>query len=445
MRQGDSEPAVCPLQTPAKRRNTWALWLAVAALAAAVQALNLLHVARAQGCDSALLRCSEGLAAFSTPDTRSYIEVGRSILHQGFLASDTTTRPAGYPLVLAASMRFFASPLPALWLNPLLAGAAAMAIAWLAVCFTGKPGAGLAAGLLFASWPNVYQWSTLLLTDTPHAFLAVCAFAATVRWRDTESPGWAFAAGVAWLATQSLRPSFLALPLLLPLLLWKKKSGRYLALSVAVWLASCIAPSFQLIQNELRHGALLPAQAPHSLATLQCYASSRLRAELGEGRFGELRDRCLDAKRLDPQASAKRELDYLLSKPGAAASSYADEIIRQLLWPLKPYYYPRQAGFHPTWWRLGSGFMALYWLAASAGWLLLLRRSPRVALFLGGVAAMILLPAGLTHAVGARIRFPLDLLFLPVAVLAATQAGARLIRTLQRSRGAKGQRDPLSE
>jgi hypothetical protein len=428
---------------PAKPRSRWALWLTVATVAAASQAINLLHVARAQGCDSAALRCSERLADFATPDTRSYVGVARSIRDQGFLAGNFTQRQAGYPLVLAASLLLFASPLPALWLNPLLAAAAAIAIAWLAASFTGKQGAGLAAGLLFACWPNSYQWSPLLLTDTPHALLAVCAFAATLRWRASEGSGSALAAGAAWLATQSLRPTFLALPLLLPLLLWKRSNRRYLALSLAIWLASCIAPAFQLIQNELRHGELLPAQAPHSLATLQCYASSRLRAEFGEGGFGELRNRCMDAKRLDPQATTRRERDYLLSRPGAAASSYAGEIITQMLWPLRPYYYPRQASFYPPWWWLGSGFMALYWLAAVGGWLLLLRGRRRDALFLAGVAAMILIPAGVTHWVGARIRFPLDLLFLPVVVLAATEWGTGLVTQWRLRRGAKRETDPV--
>jgi len=414
------EPGVCPQQAPAKPRNAWALWLAVATLAAGAQAFNLLHVARAQGCDSPLLRCEERLAAFSTPDSRSYVELGRSIQRQGFLASDYSKRPAGYPLALAASMQFLASPLPVLWLNVLLAAAAAIAIAWLTAFFSGKSGAGIAAALLFVAWPNLYQWSPLLLTDTPHALLAVCAFAATLRWRQSEKSRWAFAAGATWLATQSLRPTLLAVPALLPLLLWKRGGRRYLALSSAVWLASCVAPGFQLIQNEARHGALLPAQAPHSLATLQCYASSRLRAEMGEGSFQRLRDRCLEAKRKDPEATARVELDYLISRPGAAAGSYLGEILNQLLHPARPFYYPRQADFHPRWWRLDAGFMFFYWMLATGGWLLLARRNPRDALFLAGLAGMILLPAGLTHAVGARIRFPLDLLCLPLVVLAAT-------------------------
>ena len=127
----------------------------------------------------------------------------------------------------------------------------------------------------------------------------------------------------------------------------------------------------------------MPSESPQSFATLQCYASSRLRAELGEGRFHELRDRCLEAKRLDPQRTAERERDFLLTRPVAAASSYTQEIFRQLLWPLKPYYYPRQASFYPRWWFFDQGFMTLYWLTASVGWLLLLRENPRDALFLG--------------------------------------------------------------
>ena len=119
------DPGVCPQERPAKSQNPWLLWLAVAALAAGAQALNLLHAATEQGCDSALLRCNEGIAPFSTPDTRSYVELGQSIRQQGFLTSDYTARPAGYPLVLAISLLLFASPLPALWLNALLAGVAA--------------------------------------------------------------------------------------------------------------------------------------------------------------------------------------------------------------------------------------------------------------------------------------------------------------------------------
>ena len=438
------DPGVCSQETPARRQNPWALWLAVAALAAGAQALNLLHAASEQGCDPTLLRCSEGIEPFSTADTDSYLELARSIRLQGFFTSDYTTRPAGYPLMLATSLLLTGKPLPALWLNVILAGLAGLAVAWLAVRFTGNKAAGIAAALLFACWPNVYQWSPLLLSDTPHAFLAVCAFAATLRWRDTARSRWALLAGAAWLATQALRPTFMAVPVLLPLLLWKRGGRRYLALSVVVWLTSFIAPGFQLIQNEMRHGELFPAESPQSFVTLQCYASSRLRAELEDASFEESRDGCLEAKRIDPHATAARELDYLLSRPAPATVSYALEIFRQLRAPLRPFYYKRQAESYPSWWRLGRGFMAFYWLTAGAGWLLLLRRDRRTALFLAGLAAMVLLPAGLTHWVGARIRFPLDLLFLPVAVLTATLAVTRLLQVSKRLGRTKGKEDPVS-
>ena len=362
------------------------------------------------GCESIGLVCPVTKPVPAAPDTRSYVEVAQQIRERGVLGADYYHRTPGYPLLLALSLALTDEPTPALWIGPLLAGIAAAAIAWIAGLLTGRVGGALAAGLLFCVWLNAYQYVPVLTTDATHGFLAVTAVAATLWWRDAEkAPVAAFAAGL-WMAVQSLRHTFFALPALLPFLLWKRRASRaYLGLSLAIWVSTCVVPSFVVGSNWVRHGRLLPAQA--------CYAVPRLKQEMGVGEFRSLRARCIRRYRVDPVAQSRRDWQYLLDRPGPAAKSFAREIKIQMLYPVRPFNHRSLERLYPSWTETHPSVITALWLASAGGLPILARRMLPVALFLGLALALVMLPAANVHAVGARIRFPMDLFFLPVAVV----------------------------
>ena len=61
--------------------------------------------------------------------------------------------------------------------------------------------------------------------------------------------------------------------------------------------------------------------------------------------------------------------------------------------------------------------MAFYWFCAFAGLLITVHRSYGLVLFLVLVFLAVMFPASLSHWVGARLRFPLDLLYMPFTAI----------------------------
>ena len=77
-------------------------------------------------------------------------------------------------------------------------------------------------------------------------------------------------------------------------------------------------------------------------------------------------------------------------------------------------------------WRFpGRWFLGLFWLCGAFGLVLLLRSAPHEAAFLALAFIAVMLSAATSHLVEGRLRFPLDLLFLPV--VAALLSPRRLL------------------
>jgi hypothetical protein len=423
----------------------------VAALAGLLHAANLVHLARARDCALPTLACPGQASPWPGRDTSAYRAAAAEIRAEGLFGASWLERMPGYPLVLLAAEGIAGDDAAALWWGPPLAALAAAGIGWIAGWLSGSVGAALAAGLCFCLWPNAYQYSARLLTDGPHGLLAVSALAATLCWRETGKPAAAGAAGLLWMAAQTLRPTFFALPLLLPLLLWKReRQRRDAALALALWLASLVVPLGIVTANQLRHGLWLPPIA--------CYAAPRLEAELALTRrpeaervpavertlFAHFRRRCMERYHADPAAQAARDRDFLLAHPGAAARSAAGEIADQMLYPSRPYAAPGMESLYGGWRYPAAGErsvgLAVFWLASIGGLARVARRDPGVAAFFALAAGLVMLPAANSHLVGARLRFPVDLMALPV-VLACVVAALRRVPTPARLR----REDPMPE
>jgi hypothetical protein len=393
--------------------------LGAAALALLLHGAHLLYLARAQGCASPWLLCGAEVGSGAPGDYGSYRSVAERIRERGLFGASYLRRGPGYPLLLLLSEKLTGQVSPVRWLGPLGAALAAGATTWLAGLLAGRLRGALVGALLFGLWLDAYRFSAALRPDGLHAFLAVAALAASIAWRRSErgAAGW-LAAGL-WAAAQALRPTFVALPLILPALLWKRTAGAgYRRGSLALWLATLAVPAFLVGMNRIQHGVAVPSYV--LAVNLACYAVPRLEEELGQGSFHALRQQCKArfkglAPALRIPAQLRHARNALLEQPGAALASFLRELREQTFHPLQLFDVESRRSLYPSWGETGTGLVALFWLCAAAGLVSLARSEPGLALFLALAFALVMLPATTSHLPGSRLRFPVDLLFLPVA------------------------------
>lgn len=409
---------------PPNRAHAWpqGAALVIAALVSVLHAINLLHLAYANGCTPSGFVCPGGVSPWITPDSNSYIQVAEDVLASGPLRASYLIRGPGYPWLLALAQRAFGTMLAALWMEPILAGVAAWSVMCIAHRLTGRRAAVLGAGLLAAAWPAMLAYAPELLTDAPHAFLAAAALATTVAWRERGGVRRAGLASLAWIACQTFRPTFFFVAALLPVLLVDAK-GRARAATerLGIWLATLLVPAFVVGSNFVQHGvATASAIGPETIA---CYAMPRLRAALGEGDFFDIRDAAFARyraislpERIEVQRRDTREL--IAAHPVEALLSLLRELRRQLLAAPRPFSRYEWAPLYPAWMSLPSGVNALFWVLALAGVAVLARRDPAFALFLLGAFVGVMVPAATSALIENRLRLPLDLWAMPLVVLA---------------------------
>ncbi|MEE2678092.1 MAG: hypothetical protein VX546_05890 [Myxococcota bacterium] len=399
------------------RRRVAAVLLVLAGIAGSIHATNLLLLADRYGCDPVNFACREGHDPFVAPDTAGYLQAMLELRERGLFGASMLKRPPGYPALLLAA-DFTGAPRHVLWLSPVFAGLAAGAIGWLALRASRRLVVAVAAVLVFFWWPNALQLSPVLFTDALHGFAAVSALAATLYWRESESGPAAWLAGALWLFVQSLRVTFFWLPAVLPLLLLKRgASPFYRTGSVALWASGFLVPGFLLVSNAQHHGVFALSEIP--ARNLACYTVPRIQSELGEGAFKTLRRSCTQRYRhLSPAVRiASQERDaaaFLGAHPAAALASFAKEWVTQLTVPMRPYYHLELASLYRAWPTPGRWFLAIFWCGAAVGLAVRWRTVPREVVFLASLFVGIMVPAATSHLVEGRLRFPLDLVFLPV-------------------------------
>jgi len=196
-------------------------------------------------------------------------------------------------------------------------------------------------------------------------------------------------------------------------------------------------PGFILTSNWLHHDAAVLSEIP--ARNLACYSVPRLQAELGQGSFKTLRKACTRRYRdFEPAARIAAEerdaMRFLLAHPGPALSSFTGELATQLTLPMRPYYHLELVSLYRDWPSPGTWFLAVFWTAAAGGLAMRARVAPLEAAFLALAFLGVMLPAATSHLVEGRLRFPLDLMFLPIVAAIAGHAPRTLRRLASSAR-----------
>jgi hypothetical protein len=438
-----------------------ALRIAVASgcLAFALHAANVRYLLSANGCESPLLVCAARYDAWASRDTPSYVSVAEQILKHGFASASYIIRPPGYPLLLAGAIARTGEPTPALWLAPFVAAIAAAAVVWFTFTLTQSIASTTAVAAMFLLWPTAYALTPLLIADAMHAYVAVTAAVLTWEWRQREAPAVAVLAALFWLAAQSLRPTFLVLPVLLPVLLWKRYKTRKSQLyALLLWLTTFLVPAFLLLSNLTNHGVLtMSAHTPNLLA---CQSVPRVKEELGMGEYEKLRQECWQRHRWPTTFSSpcgqvfepgdhaikaklnemnREAMEFFRRHQMASLKSFLREIEVQLLTVPDPVYFETQRSLYPAALsrfalspRLGPDFIKVFWMAAFLGVAIAWSRGYRKLACFGVLCGLVvMLPAGTSHLVGARLRFPMDLLAMPMVLLSIDTLARMVGRGIQ--------------
>lgn len=407
--------------TGASRATSPLILAALAALTAATLSANLLYLVQVQGCKPSLVACGLGSGSWAMPDSVGYVRLARQIRSEGLTSVTFENRTPGYPLLLAGSLTLTGAVTPALWIAIPLGALAAAALAWIAGAISGQRSAALATGVLFSVWSNVHAMSAMLLTDALHAFLAAAGLASALAWRSSQRPEWAVASALAWMLTQSLRPTFFPVALLLAILLFVRGApARRNRITAALCVATLLIPIAVVTSNWVRLGLAGPSTKLAYAAA--CESVPQLKKRLGVAKHRQAREECrLRQRDLSPAERVRTQnaeaLRYFSAFPLETAKMLVASLGKQLLYPTHLVYSEVHVHLYPSWAVMRSHMLAVYWIAAFAGLVLLWQRDPRLAFFILGSFALIMLPSTLIHTAGARYRLPAEILCLPLAAM----------------------------
>ncbi len=378
-------------------------------------------------------------------DAITYLMPAENIVRHGSFSREAQPpffwepyRTPGYPLLIAASIAMFGTHAAVLFVAAFTTGLAVWCAVRLTAFLGGNTAALHAAGLISALLPNSLGLSAMMLTDaiTGHLFL-VWLYLVVTGCR-THSWFRLGAAGLVMIALQSLKPTFSIAGVLVGLAVVLFDHGRRkVAPLVALFLLTLPLPFYLASQNFEAHG--VRSASLLGIETVREYLHVRyLQEETGE-HYAELTRRVRDQDRLEAQqrtsppspygrlymVKEEKVRQFLREHPFAALRLMATEIARQFAAPQE--FFPQVfVGDLPHWGRaLGSLLTLMLWGCTVLGGYTLWKQGNKApALMTAGVLLFFLLTGSVSHAVGARLRFPADMAAVPLMGV----GGARLFQ-----------------
>lgn len=422
-----------PKSSPVPNASTRRACILLAVVAVALHAANLLMIAWAPSVD--------GVPAWHMYDTRSYLDCADALISGQPMPTAFRERPL-VPVLIVAARSLGLADWHALWPSVLLQFPATLAVAALAFRFVRRRWAAVAAAILYATLPNMFQYVPLLGTDALNAQFMIIALAATVGWADTGDRRLAVLGCLCWAGAQLARPTFFPVavamvPILLPLL-WKR--GQRLA--VAIYLASCgVVPTVQAVVNYAAYGIASPsltgAEFYHRVLAPKIRTEQRV--SQGEPRskvWTEERDvlavadpdwRALryyeavphdrESYRSHYDAVIAKNVDFVRSNRWWLVQGIPNPVYHQFLTPPRFRQAERAEDIRPGQDRFLLNLHKVAMIIAIMSLGALIRRFPLEFLGFAGVAALVLLPMGLMMWLRSSARLPLELLVIPIGML----------------------------
>lgn len=379
-------------------------------------------------------------------DAVTYVKPAQNIVSNRSFSRDSAPpflwepyRTPAYPLAIAASIRLLGSYQWALYLAAVTSGLTGFC----AVRFAREWGVSVraqhVAGIIAALIPNSLGLSGMLLTDAAagHLILVwlyllylVCARATVLSMFGST--------GVLW-CLQSLKPTLnIAFLIILLVGVLYARSKRSWAMVVALIILTAPLPTYFAWRNFTAHGVFTPTLL--GVQTAREYLQPRQQAAEGKLDFGTVaqRNRQVDkeaAERLQTPASFYGRLylversqvnEFFLTHPGTALKLMSTEMVQQFIAPQEfafQVFWPEL----PVWMRaLGSLLTLGLWACAAWGaWNLGRLGDWRPGMLVLGVLLFFLVTGSISHYVGARLRFPADMVAIPLAAVGISQFARR--------------------
>ena len=420
---------------PGMNRRTWGALLAIGLLAAV---LHMIHLGVVLGAGA-----KDDMAYHHWSDTPTYLRMADAFAAGNRMPDPTYQERVLFPWLLEVFRSWTGQETAVLWVIALLELPATVALGALAFMLCGKGRAAVLSASLYALYPLTYKYGPLLQTDALHVQLLVMAMAATLWWVSAPRIRRGLVAGLLWALVLAVRPS--AMPLV-PLLLlfgyfsWRRGSGVVAAISAG--LPAVLFVAFWIVSNAIVFG--IPRFSLHTPEFLKTwvvpYLDARSATLQGRGDFTPLFLKAQsEARNTDEwralhfpeDASAFTEAYRLSSEENAGALRGRRMEIARVVADSLPGLVAEPTRFHAYrtmesrcalpqvflkaghWFLLGLFFAGLFQL------FLMRRAREYVVLFILFCIASLPL-AVLSVYFGLRLRYPCDVLALPMAVIAMT-------------------------
>jgi hypothetical protein len=370
---------------------------------------------------------------FIVGDTSTYIKSARNLVAVGEFSRESGPpylwepyRTPGYPLVLAASIRFFGDHRFALFFPVLTAAAGGAAAVYATRLWGGSRRAMHVAGLFFALLPNSLGYSTYLFVNAPFAHLFVAWL--LLVYLMAKRPGWGVVLGASALmvALQLTRPSFsMAVAwVVLAGVMWARTRAA-VAACVGVALLSFVTPRWLQAKTEAEH----QVTNLHAIRGLREDLQGRYEARRQGRPLREVIEQAVsednaEAARSDGPGTYYTRLywvrrgkfePFAREHPWTIVGLVLEEAARQFFSPQE--LLSRAYGVGPDRpLRIAGGFLTVaMWAAAFAGaWRLFKARERAVLAYLGMCVAAFLLESGLVSSTAGRLRLPADMAIAPL-------------------------------
>ncbi len=374
-------------------------------------------------------------------DAMSYVTPANNLIQHGVFSREDhppylwePDRTPGYPVLIAASVFFFGGVKWGLYVAAITAALAGWSVVRLTQIWGGNLTAQHWAGVLSALLPNSLGLSSELLTDAVFGHLTVLWICLLVMVFQRGSP-FALAGSALVLAVlQAVKPTIAIAAIFIIGIAFLFRGRKAWMITIILIACSLPVPAYFSVRNLQDHGVFSPTLL--GVETARQYLQVRHMQETTGKDFESLQTQVRKedlkvAKALSTPDSFYGRL-YIVEKsevvcflqqhPLQAVRLMFTEMVRQFIAP-QEFSWRIFWGDLPTWARGAGSFLTLV-LWAGALWGSILSRKNgnwQIGFLTFGILIFFLITGSVSHFVGARLRFPADLVALPTAAIGLGQ------------------------